>query len=179
MDEVTKEFIILSYENLDLLDRALVELEKDPTHRPSLDSIFRTIHTLRGTCGFLGFKRLERVSHAGENLLRRLCEGKLALNAEITAALLATVDAVRRILAIVESTGGEGNQEYSELIKRLTMLAAVDKPPQSPSAQPAAVVEVAPSLTAPAVVWRLAPPSATAAPALQAVFSNTTKRGIS
>ncbi|MSU60945.1 MAG: chemotaxis protein CheA [Pedosphaera sp.] len=166
MDEVTKEFLIESYENLDMLDRALVELEKDPTHRPSLDSIFRTIHTLKGTCGFLGFSRLERVSHVAENLLSRLREGKLALNVEITSALLATVDAVRRILAIVENTGAEGSEDYSELIERLTILATVDKPPQGPSAQPAVVVVVAPSATAPAVIAQLAP--APAAPVVAA-----------
>lgn len=199
MDEVTKEFLIESYENLDMLDRALVELEKDPTHRPSLDNIFRTIHTLKGTCGFLGFSRLERVSHVGENLLSRLREGKLILNVEITSALLATVDAVRQILAIVESTGGEGNKEYPELIERLTMLAAVDQPPQSPPTQP--TVAVAPSVIVPAAesqlapppsapatadpatepskvaVPHLAPPSAPAAAALQAVVSNVTKSG--
>ena len=167
MDEVTKEFLIESYENLDMLDRALVELEKDPTHRPSLDSIFRTIHTLKGTCGFLGFSRLERVSHVAENLLSRIREGKLALNVEITSALLATVDAVRRILAIVENTGAEGSEEYAELIERLTILATVEKPLQSPSAQPAVVVVVAPSVTAPAVVAQLAPspaPPVVAAP---------------
>ena len=116
MDEIVKEFLIESYENLDKLDRALVELEKDPTHRPSLDSVFRTIHTIKGTCGFLGFGKLERVAHVGENLLSQMREGKMVLNEEITSALLAMVDAVRAVLAVIESTGAEGDQEYPELI---------------------------------------------------------------
>ncbi len=140
MDEVTKEFLIESYENLDNLDRALVELEKDPTHRPSLDSIFRTIHTLKGTCGFLGFGRLERVSHVGENLLSRLREGKMVLNSEITSALLTMVDAVRQILSAIESSGTEGSEDYPQLIERLTTLASADKPAPLPVAPPPVAV---------------------------------------
>lgn len=137
MDEIVKEFLIESYENLDKLDRALVELEKDPTHRPSLDSVFRTIHTIKGTCGFLGFGKLERVAHVGENLLSQMREGKMVLNEEITSALLAMVDAVRAVLAVIESTGAEGDQEYPELIELLTSLASGES-----KAAPAAVVPV-------------------------------------
>jgi two-component system chemotaxis sensor kinase CheA len=61
-----------SSENLDLLDRELIHLEKDPGNRATLVSIFRTIHTIKGTCGFLGFTKLESVAHVGENLRSKL-----------------------------------------------------------------------------------------------------------
>src|SRR5215469_5407024 len=94
-DAIIKEFLIESYENLDRLDQDLVVLEKAPGYRETLASIFRTIHTIKGTSGFLAFNRLEALTHVGESLLSRLRDGMLALTPEITSALLAMVDAVR------------------------------------------------------------------------------------
>src|SRR5438128_1767504 len=78
-DAIVKEFLVESYENLDRLDRDLVSLEQDPTSHSTLASVFRTIHTIKGTCGFLGFSRLEAVTHRGESLLSRLRDGELVL----------------------------------------------------------------------------------------------------
>jgi len=75
LDEVIGEFLVESHENLDRLDQDLVALEDDPTNRQLLGGIFRTIHTIKGTCGFLGFSKLESLTHAGENLLSRLRDG--------------------------------------------------------------------------------------------------------
>ncbi|MEY2742581.1 MAG: hypothetical protein RIS21_949, partial [Planctomycetota bacterium] len=108
MDEVLREFLVESYENMDRLDRDLVALEERPTDREILGSIFRTIHTIKGTCGFLGFARLEKVTHVGENLLARLRDGTLTVDAPITTALLALVDAVRAMLKHIEAHGNEG-----------------------------------------------------------------------
>ena len=69
MDDIVREFLVESREGLDQLDRDLVALEQDPGNRDLLARIFRCIHTIKGTCGFLGFSRLESVSHVGENLL--------------------------------------------------------------------------------------------------------------
>src|SRR5271156_2378929 len=80
--EIVKDFLIESYENLDRLDRELVGLEKNPDDGDALGSVFRTIHTIKGTCGFLGFNKLEKVAHVGENLLTRLRDGQLTLNQE-------------------------------------------------------------------------------------------------
>ena len=98
-DELVQEFLIESYENLDQLDRDFVELEQHPGDRERLGGIFRTIHTIKGTSGFLAFGKLEKVTHVGENLLSRLRDGSLDLSEEITSALLAMVDAVREMLA--------------------------------------------------------------------------------
>ena len=121
MEEVVKEFLLESHENLDLLDQDFVELEKRPT-RETLASIFRVIHTIKGTCGFLGFAKLESITHVGEGLLGLLREGGIQVNARITDSLLAMVDAVREVLANIESTGREGNKDYSGLIEVLRAL---------------------------------------------------------
>lgn len=122
MDDVVKEFLVESYENLDQLDRNLVALEQNPTDREILSSIFRTIHTIKGTCGFLGFGKLEKVTHVGENLLSRLRDGELQLSADITSGLLTMVDAVRQMLAMIETSGQDGEDEYPALIETLTRL---------------------------------------------------------
>ncbi len=122
MDDITKEFLVESYENLDRLDRDLVVLEKDPRSKETLSSIFRTIHTLKGTSGFLGFGKLEAVAHVGESLLSKLRDGVLTINPEITSALLATVDAVRFMLGQIEKTGQPGEKDVSDLVKLLTRL---------------------------------------------------------
>src|SRR5580692_5391647 len=149
-DDIVREFLVESSENLDLLDRELINLEKDPGNRSTLASIFRTIHTIKGTCGFLGFTKLESVAHVGENLLSKLRDGELALNPEMTTALLAMVDAIRQMLASVEAIGNEGERNDQELIQTLTRLlqgsAAASKAetPAAPTASPAAPIAVAP-----------------------------------
>jgi len=119
---IVKEFLIESYENLDRLDQDLVVLEKDPANRDTLASIFRTIHTIKGTSGFLAFNQLEAVTHAGETLLSRLRDGLLPLTAEITTALLAMVDAVREMLKSIEASGKEGERNDQDLIAMLARL---------------------------------------------------------
>jgi two-component system, chemotaxis family, sensor kinase CheA len=128
---IVKEFLIESYENLDRLDQDLVVLEKDPANRNTLASIFRTIHTIKGTSGFLAFNQLEAVTHAGESLLSRLRDGLLPLNAEITTALLAMLDSVREMLKSIEASGKEGERNDQELISKLARL--LDAPAVSPA----------------------------------------------
>ncbi|MFO1487633.1 MAG: chemotaxis protein CheW [Verrucomicrobiota bacterium] len=151
MDDITKEFLVESYENLDRLDQDLVTLEKDPGSRETLDSIFRTIHTLKGTSGFLGFGKLEAVAHVGENLLSKMRDGLLRINPEITSALLAMVDAVRFMLGQIEATGQPGDRDYSALVERLTRLnEGKDSPPVTVSpAVPPPTAPAAPILPAP------------------------------
>lgn len=119
MDELCKEFLIESHENLDRLERDLIALEKYPRDKVTLDSIFRTIHTLKGSSGFLAFSKLEGIAHAGENLLSKMRDGVLLINQEIAGALLNTSDAVREVLGQIESTGCCGERDYSALIQRL------------------------------------------------------------
>jgi len=120
--EIVQEFLVESYENLDRLDRELVSLEKSPGDADTLASIFRTIHTIKGTCGFLGFAKLEAVAHVGENLLSKLREGLIHLSPDVTTGLLAMVDAVRQMLTSIERTGEEGERNDAKLIATLTAL---------------------------------------------------------
>ena len=120
--DIVQDFLVESYENLDRLDRELVGLEKNPRDRDALAGVFRTIHTIKGTCGFLGFSKLEKVAHVGENLLSRLRDGQQTLNPEITTALLSMVDAVRQMLKMIESSGQDGQEDYGELRQTLTRL---------------------------------------------------------
>jgi two-component system, chemotaxis family, sensor kinase CheA len=148
MDEIVKDFLIESNENLDRLDQELVKLESEPSSTELLASVFRTIHTIKGSCGFLGFARLEKLAHAGESLLSRLRDGKLTLNGEITSGLLAMVDAVRHMLAAIQASEHDGEEDYAPLIELLARLqdappaesraAALESPNAPPPAQPAA-----------------------------------------
>jgi two-component system chemotaxis sensor kinase CheA len=127
--DIVKEFLIESYENLDRLDQDLVTLEKDPGNRETLASIFRTIHTIKGTSGFLAFNQLEALTHRGENLLAKLRDGLLNLAPEITTALLAMVDEVRQMLASIEANGNEGERDHQELIATLARLLSNEPHP--------------------------------------------------
>jgi two-component system chemotaxis sensor kinase CheA len=142
-NDIIQDFLVESAENLDRLDRDLVGLEKNPRDKEALAGVFRTIHTIKGTCGFLGFSKLEKVAHMGENLLTRLRDGQLTLNPEITTALLSMVDAVRQMLKEIQSTGQDGEADYPELRERLSQLLNA---PTGAVASPAAIV--APSSSA-------------------------------
>src|SRR5271155_1846946 len=145
-DEIVREFLVEGNENLDTLDRELIQLEKDPRNRATLASVFRTIHTIKGTCGFLGFTKLEAVAHVGENLLSRLRDGELVLNPEITTALLRMVDAVRQMMQSIEAIGNEGERNDEALIKMLTRVqqgGSLDEGPAAASSAPSAAPSAA------------------------------------
>ena len=152
MDDLTKEFLQESSENLDRLDQDFVKLESDPGNPELVKSIFRTIHTIKGTCGFLGFTQLESVAHVGENLLSRLRDGEIALTPEITTALLQMVDAIRQMLQSIDVTGSEGERNDEELVQSLTRL-------QQGAANPAEQSHESASAPAAAVEEHPAPPS--------------------
>ena len=126
IDEILQEFLMESRESLDQLDRELVELEKNPRDPARLASIFRTVHTIKGTAGFFQFAKLEAVAHVGENMLSRLRDGVIVLEAVRTTALLAMVDAIRMLLSQIEATEGEGEGDYSQLVE-LVSLACKDE----------------------------------------------------
>ncbi|MGH1502394.1 MAG: chemotaxis protein CheW [Acidimicrobiales bacterium] len=144
MDEVVNEFLVESYELLDDIDQGLLALEERPDDVPVLERIFRALHTIKGTCGFLGFDRLEKLAHAAENLLSLLREGTLALDERIADVLLASVDSIRNFLTIIESSGSDEGQDASALVERLHELAsapAADTPAASTDDAPAAAVD--------------------------------------
>src|SRR5436305_1540686 len=150
MNEVIREFLIETHENLAQLDLDLVTLEKDPTERETLASAFRTLHTVKGTAGFLGLQKLQAVAHAAENLLSKLRNGELTFNPEIASALLNVVDAIRRMLESVENSETDGDENFAALIQTFDHLragkASMPAPhPPALAAKPALAPVAAPS----------------------------------
>lgn len=149
MKEVLKDFLQESYENLDRVDSELIELEEQPDNRDMLSSIFRSMHTIKGTCGFFGYDKLEKVTHIGENLLVKLRDGEYSMTEEIANGLLGMVDAVRAMLDEISEHGHDGRERYSSLIAQLSELkdhgkmlggaAAAPKVQQAPEAPSADV----------------------------------------
>src|SRR5262245_34472246 len=123
-DSILEDFLVDSLEGLDRLDRDLLALDRDPAATEPIASAFRSLHTIKGTCSFLGLRRLERVAHAGESLLAALRAGRLRWSHEIADALLATADTVRTILAALESTRQEPAGEDGALLERLAKCLA-------------------------------------------------------
>ena len=121
MDELIQEFLVEGNENLDRFDGDLVKLEAEPANMELLSGIFRSIHSIKGACGFLGFQKLEKLAHAGENLLSKLRDGQLLLRADIGSALLEAGDRIRQMLA-ASGAGADGEEEFQELIERLKAL---------------------------------------------------------
>ena len=118
-EEFIAEFLIEASENLDQLDQDLVALEKQPDNQDRLGSIFRSVHTIKGTCGFFGFTKLSTLSHHGEHLLGLLRDGEIRFNNHLASLLLELVDAVRVFLSSIESTGTEGDVAFPELCQKL------------------------------------------------------------
>lgn len=140
LDEIIGEFLVESREALDQLDQDLVTLE-DNHSIEVLASIFRTMHTIKGTCGFLGFGNLESLAHTAENLLSRLRDGEIEVTAEITTVLLLTGDAIREMLAIVEATRTDGTSSYPELLNELLRLQRSETIDEAPSGEDETTVE--------------------------------------
>ncbi|WP_298988723.1 chemotaxis protein CheW [uncultured Pseudokineococcus sp.] len=150
MDEIVSEFLVESEENLDELDQQLVALEADPSSRQLLAGIFRTIHTIKGTSGFLAFSDLERLAHVGETLLARLRDGRAVATPQTVTVLLHMVDAVRGLLGRIEATGSDAGADLTGVLAEITAeLEGAPAPAAAaaPSAPAAPAAEAAPSTT--------------------------------
>ncbi|MEU8656603.1 chemotaxis protein CheA [Actinoplanes philippinensis] len=149
LGEIVGEFLMESHENLDQIDRDLVSLEQEPGSRDLISRIFRAIHTIKGTSGFLAFSRLEKLAHAGESLLSRLRDGVQPVTPETITVLLLCIDGVRSILASIEENGSEAEVDIESMIVRIK--AQMDAPTEAaaPAAE-AAPAEAAPAEGAPA-----------------------------
>jgi len=158
-DQILDEFLLEAQEIFDQLDLDFVALEQNPDDKKLVGNIFRAMHTLKGSSGFFAFHRLEKVAHSGESLLSKIRDGALALNEEITDALLATSDRLREIVANIKKQRSESVGDDSELIEWLKFLTDGGKAfPRtgkegaasfvaSPSPEPAAVIEATPQET--------------------------------
>ncbi|KKJ76385.1 ATPase [Kiloniella litopenaei] len=145
MDDLLSEFLTETNEGLTTLDMELVKLEQNPNDAELLSSIFRLMHTIKGTCGFLGLPRLESVAHAGENIMGKFRDGELSVSANGVSLILECLDQIREILATLEATEQEPEGDDSDLISRLNAHAeggdAGEVAPAPAEAAPAAPVE--------------------------------------
>jgi two-component system chemotaxis sensor kinase CheA len=144
LGEIVGEFLMESHENLDQIDRDLVDLEQEPKSRDLISRIFRAIHTIKGTSGFLAFSRLETLAHAGESLLSRLRDGVQPVTPDTITTLLATIDGVRSLLAAIEQTGTEGDVDVDSIISSVHAQMQVEA---APAAEPAAAEPAGPADT--------------------------------
>jgi len=122
------DMLMESHEGLDRFDSELLILEKGQCASETLHSIFRIIHTLKGTSGCLGFKRIQKLAHAGESLLDLVRNGKLEVRGEMISQLLSMSDALREMLRCIEKDGTDGDRDYEELAGVLRSLQEAPKP---------------------------------------------------
>lgn len=143
MDDLLREFLVESAEHLDTVDAELVRFEQDPNNQQILRNIFRLVHTIKGTCGFLGLPRLEALAHAAETLMGRFRDGYPVSGASVTL-ILATLDRLKAILADLEATGSEPAGADADLIGALEAIASDEAPAAAAPPPPPALPELPP-----------------------------------
>lgn len=146
MDELLSEFLTETAESLSQLDVELVRLEQNPNDQSLLGNIFRLVHTIKGTCGFLGLPRLEAVAHASENVLGKIRDGDLIVTPTAISLVLESLDCIKALLAALEATEAEPEGEDSDLIARLNALAEGADVPEPAAAAAPAVEDVLPPI---------------------------------
>lgn len=124
MDDLLSEFLTETAESLDIVDVELVRFETNPNDKDVLDKVFRLVHTVKGTCGFLDLPRLERVAHAAETMLGRFRDGELEVTPEGVSLILESLDHIKSLLAHLETEEKEPDGSDDELVGRLERAAA-------------------------------------------------------
>lgn len=133
MDDLLNEFLTETNESLALLDNEIVRFEQNPNDPELLGNIFRIMHTIKGTCGFLGLPRLEAVAHASENILGKFRDGKIPVTAAAVTIILESLDKIKGILEIIEQTEQEPETDNSEFIAQLNAMAEGKDAKESPT----------------------------------------------
>jgi two-component system chemotaxis sensor kinase CheA len=123
MDDLISEFITETSESLAVLDLELVKLERNPNDTEILSNIFRLVHTIKGTCGFLGLPRLESVAHAGENVLGKVRDGAIIVSQTAITLIFEVLDTVKSIMDYLSENGAEPEGSDEDLIRRLNVFA--------------------------------------------------------
>ena len=143
MDDILAEFLTERNEALDVTDVELVKLEQEPDNPDILGNIFRLVHTIKGTSGFLGLPRLETVAHAGEDVLGKIRDGEIAVSPDVITLVLKALDRIKEIVQGLGELETEPEGDDTELVARLREMAA-DADAASAAAAAAAAAEPAP-----------------------------------
>src|SRR5580704_10272107 len=145
MDELLRDFLTETSESLDLVDAELVRFEQDPNNSQILGNIFRLVHTIKGTCGFLALSRLETLTHAAETLMGKFRDG-MPVSADAVTLILSTLDRIKTILVGLETTCQEPVGDDGDLIERFGCMARGESAPPAPkpAQHPAPVEQPAP-----------------------------------
>src|SRR5215831_13075529 len=151
MDDLLREFLTETGESLDTVDVELVHFEQEPNNAKILDNIFRLVHTIKGTCGFLGLPRLEALAHAGETLMGKFRDG-MPVTAEAVTLILSSIDRIKEILGGLEATEAEPEGNDRDLIDKLEAMVEQGMAAMSGSAQPMPSGAAAPVAEAPPLV---------------------------
>jgi two-component system, chemotaxis family, sensor kinase CheA len=144
MDDLLREFLTETSESLDTVDNQLVKFEQEPNNAKILDNIFRLVHTIKGTCGFLGLPRLEALAHAGETLMGKFRDG-MPVTAEAVTLILSSIDRIKEILGGLEATEAEPEGNDRDLIDQLEAMVeqGMAAMASSPAAAPAPAARAA------------------------------------
>src|SRR5476649_2097920 len=138
MDDLLKEFLVETNESLDVVDVELVRFEQEPNNAKILGNVFRLVHTIKGTCGFLGLPRLETLAHAAENLMSKFRDGAPVTGEAVTLVLFA-IDRIKEILGELEAHQREPEGADTDLILQLgEMVRKVSVSPAASASAPAA-----------------------------------------
>jgi two-component system, chemotaxis family, sensor kinase CheA len=148
MDDLLREFLTETSESLDTVDNQLVRFEQEPNNAKILDNIFRLVHTIKGTCGFLGLPRLEALAHAGETLMGKFRDG-MPVTAEAVTLILSSIDRIKEILAGLEATETEPEGNDRDLIDQLEAMVERGMAAMAAGASAAPAEAAAPVVTSP------------------------------
>ncbi len=135
MDDLLREFLTETSESLDTVDNQLVKFEQEPNNAKILDNVFRLVHTIKGTCGFLGLPRLGALAHAGETLMGKFRDG-MPVTAEAVTLILSSIDRIKEILGGLEATEAEPEGDDQDLISALEAMVERGMAAMSGSAEP-------------------------------------------
>src|ERR1700751_4910703 len=121
MDDLLREFLTETGESLDTVDNQLVRFEQEPNNARILDNIFRLVHTIKGTCGFLGLPRLEALAHAAETLMGKFRDG-MPVTGQAVTIILSTIDRSQALLEEIQAGQQEPEGEDRDLISELEQM---------------------------------------------------------
>jgi two-component system chemotaxis sensor kinase CheA len=174
MDDLLREFLTETSESLDTVDNQLVRFEQEPNNAKILDNIFRLVHTIKGTCGFLGLPRLEALAHAGETLMGKFRDG-LPVTAEAVTLILSSIDRIKEILSGLEATEAEPEGTDQDLIVKLEEMVerGMQEMPETVASAEAAQPKVAEGALVPQTLERPLRPGEVSLDELERAFRET------